>query len=79
MQSEQQLPRLVILDLYRNALGTLEKLSRSRRDRKLHAWVMKMRDEVSDQMVQIGIDEMYGEVEETEEEKQKKADEEFFL
>ena len=79
MSNEQQIPRLVIFDLYRNALKTVEKISRSRKDRKLHAWVMKAIDETNDIMVQIATDEMYGEVEESEEEKHKKSDEEFYL
>lgn len=78
MYNEQQLPRLVIFDLYRNALRTVEHLSRSRKDRKLHAWVMKAIDEINDNIIQIATDEMYGEEVETEEEKQQKAEEEFY-
>lgn len=73
-----ELPRLVILDLYRNALGSIEKLSRAQRDRKVHAWAMKAKKEVGDLMMQCANDEMEDIVEETEEEKQKKADEEFY-
>ena len=78
MSNEQQIPRLVIFDLYRNALKTVEKISRSRRDKKLHAWVMKAIDETNDIIVQIATDEMYGEEVETEEEKQQKVSEEEF-
>lgn len=79
MSTEQQIPRLVIFDLYRNALKTVEKISRSRKDRKLHAWVMKAIDETNDIIVQIATDEMYGEVEETgEEQRQKVSEEEFY-
>lgn len=73
-----ELPRLVILDLYRNALGSIEKLSRAQRDRKVHAWSVKARKEVGDLMMQCANDEMEDVVEETEEEKQKKVDEEFY-
>ena len=78
MSNEQQIPRLVIFDLYRNALKTVAKISRSRRDKKLHAWVMKAIDETNDIIVQIATDEMYGEEVETEEEKQQKVSEEEF-
>ena len=74
-----ELPRLVVLDLYRNSIDTIEKLSRKKGDRKIHAWAMKARKEVGDLMMQVAADEMYGEVEETEEDKQKKAEEEFYL
>jgi hypothetical protein len=79
MANEQQIPRLVLFDLYRNALKSVEKISRSRKDRKLHAWVMKAIDETNDIMVQIATDEMYGEeVESGEEKQQKVSDEEFY-
>ena len=74
-----ELPRLVILDLYRNALTTVEKLSRSNRDKKLHAWAVKARKETGDLIMQCANDEMEDVEEETEEEKQKKADEDFYL
>ena len=68
-----------MFDLYRNALKTVEKVSRSRKDRKLHAWVMKAIDETNDNIIQIATDEMYGEEVETEEErKQKVTDEDFY-
>ena len=72
------LPRLVVLDLYRNAIDTIEKLSRKKADRKVHAWAMKAKKEVGDLMMQVAEDEMFGEVEETPEDKQKKADEDFY-
>ena len=79
MSNEQQIPRLVIFDLYRNALKTVEKISRSKKDRKLHAWVMKAIDETNKIIVQIATDEMFGEDVETDEEKQQKvSDEEFY-
>ena len=79
MSTEQQIPRLVIFDLYRNALKTVEKISRSRKDRKLHAWVMKAIDETNDIIVQIATDEMFGEeVETVEENRQKVSEEEFY-
>lgn len=74
-----ELPRLVILDLYRNALTTVEKLSRSNRDKKLHAWAVKARKETGDLIMQCANDEMEDVEEDTEEEKQKKADEDFYL
>ena len=73
-----ELPRLVVLDLYRNALGSIEKLSRAQRDKKVHAWAVKAKKEVGDLMMQCANDEMEDVVEETEEEKQKRADEEFY-
>lgn len=73
-----ELPRLVVLDLYRNALVSIERLSRSQRDRKVHAWAVKAKKEVGDLMMQCANDEMEDVVEETEEEKQKRADEEFY-
>lgn len=73
-----ELPRLVVLDLYRNAIDTVEHLTRKNGDRKIHAWSVKARKEVGDLMMQVAADEMYGEIEETEEEKQKKAEEEFY-
>ena len=78
MSTEQQIPRLVIFDLYRNSLKTVEKISRSRKDRKLHAWVMKAIDETNDIMVQIATDEMFGEEVDTGEDKQQKVSEEEF-
>ena len=72
------LPRLVVLDLYRNAIDTIEKLSRKKADRKVHAWAMKAKKEVGDLMMQVAEDEMFGEVEETPEDKQKKVDEDFY-
>lgn len=74
-----ELPRLVILNLYRDAVDTVEKLSRKKGDRKVHAWAMKARKEVGDLMMQVAADEMYGEVEETEADKQQKAEEDFYL
>ena len=74
-----ELPRLVILDLYRNALTSIEKLSRANRDRKVHAWAVKARKEVGELMMQCANDEMEDVVEDTEEEKKKKEDEEFYL
>jgi hypothetical protein len=73
-----KLPRLVVLDLYRNALSTIERMSRKRREKKLHAWAIKAREEVSDQMIQLALDEMYGEVETTEEEKKELVEEAFY-
>lgn len=73
-----ELPRLVILDLYRNALTTVEKLSRANRDRKLHAWAVKAKKETGDLIMQCANDEMDDVGEEEDEEKQKKADEEFY-
>lgn len=53
-----ELPRLVILDLYRNALTTVERMSRTHRDKALHAWAVKAKRETSELMVQIAHDEM---------------------
>ena len=72
------LPRLVELDLYRNAIDTVERLSRKYADKRVHAWAVKARKEVGELMMQVATDEMYGEVEETEEEKQRKADADFY-
>ena len=74
-----ELPRLVILDLYRNALTTVEKLSRANRDKKLHAWVVKARKETGDLIMQCAYDEMEDVGEDTEEEKKRKSDEDFYL
>ena len=73
-----ELPKLVILDLYRNAVSTIEKISRKKGDRKVHAWAVKARKELGELMMQVAADEMYGEVEETDEDKMKKADKEFY-
>lgn len=73
-----ELPKLVILDLYRNAIDTIEKMSRKRADKKVHAWAMKAKKEVGDLMMQVAADEMYGEVEDSEEDKMQKAEEEFY-
>ena len=73
-----ELPKLVVLDLYRNAISTVEHLSRKSANRKVHAWSMKAKKEVGDLMMQVAEDEMYGEVEESEEEKKKKAEEDFY-
>lgn len=72
------LPRLVELDLYRNAIDTVERLSRKYADKRVHAWAVKARKEVGELMMQVATDEMYGEVEETEEEKKRKADADFY-
>lgn len=71
------IPRLVILDLYRNALKTVEKLSRAAKDRTLHAWSVKAIRECGDLIIQMAHDEM-DENMVREEEKQEKADEEFY-
>lgn len=73
-----ELPKLVVLNLYRNAVDTIEKISRKKGDRKIHAWAVKAKKETGDLMMQVAADEMYGEVEDTEEDKQKKAEEEFY-
>lgn len=73
-----ELPRLVVLDLYRNAIDTVEKISRRKADRKVHSWAVKTKKEVGDLMMQVASDEMYGEVDESEEDRQKVADEEFY-
>ena len=73
-----EFPRLVVLDMYRRAIDTIEHLSRKNGDRKIHAWSVKARKEVGDLMMQVAADEMYGEVEDSEEEKKKKADEDFY-
>lgn len=74
-----EIPRLVILDLYRNSLSTVEKLSRAQRDKKVHAWAVKARKEVGDLIMQCAYDEMEDVDEEDAAEKKKKADEEFYL
>lgn len=73
-----EIPRLVILDLYRNAIDTVEKISRKRVDKKVHAWAVKAKKEVADLMMEVAEDEMYGEVEDTSEDKEKKSEEEFY-
>lgn len=73
-----EIPRLVLLDLYRNAIDTIEKISRRKVDRRIHAWAVKTKKEVADLMMQVATDEMYGEVEETESDKQQKAEEDFY-
>ena len=75
MQTE--IPRLVTLDLYRNSLKTVEKLSRQRGEKKVHAWVMKAIQDVSYLIIQVAKDEMV-EIPDEEEEK-RKSDEEFYL
>lgn len=72
------LPRLVELYLYRNAVDMVEKISRKKGDRKIHAWSVKTKKEVGELMMQVAADEMYGEVEETAEEKEKRVEEEFY-
>lgn len=69
-----EIPKLVILDLYRNAIDTIEKMSRKKGDRKIHAWAMKAKKEVGNLMMQVASDEMYGEVEDTSEEKKSEED-----
>lgn len=73
-----EIPRLVILDLYRNSLSTVEKLSRAQRDKKVHAWAVKARKEVGDLIMQCAYDEMEDVDEEDAATKKKKADEEFY-
>ena len=53
-----EIPRLVVLDLYRNSLTTIEKLSRAQRDKKVHAWAVKAKKEVGDLIMQCAYDEM---------------------
>lgn len=72
-----EIPRLVILDLYRNALTTVEKLSRAYQEKKLHAWAVKAKKECGEQIVQMAKDEMDGSVED-EDEKKKREEEEFY-
>lgn len=74
-----ELPRLVILDLYRNSLTTVEKLSRAQRDKKVHAWAVKAKKEVGELIMQCAYDEMEDVGEEDEEAKKKKAEEDFYL
>ena len=73
-----EIPRLVILDLYRNALSTVEKLSRSRAEKKLHAWAVKAKKEVGDLLKQCALDEMEDIDEESDEAKAIKEEEEFY-
>lgn len=73
-----EIPRIVILDLYRNSLTTVEKLSRAQRDRKVHAWAVKAKKEVGDLILQCAYDEMEDVSEDDEEARKKKADEEFY-
>ena len=73
-----EIPRIVILDLYRNSLTTVEKLSREQRDRKVHAWAVKAKKEVGDLILQCAYDEMEDVAEDDEEARKKKADEEFY-
>ena len=73
-----ELPRLVVLDLYRRAIDSIERLSRKNGDRKIHAWSMQTKKEVGDLMMQVAADEMYGEVEDSEEEKKQKSDKDFY-
>ncbi len=73
-----EIPRLVILDLYRNSLSTVEKLSRAQRDKKVHAWAVKARKEVGDLIMQCAYDEMEDVDEEDAAAKKKKADEDFY-
>lgn len=72
-----EIPRLVILDLYRNALSTIERLSRTYQEKKLHAWAVKAKKEYGERMVQLAKEEMDGTVED-EEEKKKRTDAEFY-
>ena len=76
MTMQTEMPRLVTLDLYRNSLKTVEKLSRQRGDKKVHAWVMKAIQEVSDLIIQVAKDEMVDIPDE--EDSQKKLDEDFY-
>ena len=73
-----ELPRLVVLDLYRNSLTTIERLSRAQRDRKVHAWAVKAKKEVGELMMQCAYDEMEDVGEDSEEQQKKKADEDFY-
>ena len=73
-----ELPRLVILDLYRNALTSIEKLSRANRDRRVHAWAVKARKEVGELMMQCANDEMEDVGEDDESTKKKKEDDDFY-
>lgn len=73
-----EIPRLVILDLYRNSLATIEKLSRAKIDKKVHAWAVKARKEVGDLMMQCAYDEMDDNEEAAEEDKQKEVEEESY-
>ena len=74
-----ELPRLVILDLYRNSLTTVEKLSRAQRYKKVHAWAVKAKKEVGELIMQCAYDEMEDVGEEDEAAKNKKAEEDFYL
>ena len=74
-----EIPRLVILDLYRNSLTTVEKLSRAQRDKKVHAWAVKAKKEVGELIMQCAYDEMEDVGEEDEAAKKKKAEEDFYL
>lgn len=73
-----EIPRIVVLDLYRNSLTTVERLSRACRDKKVHAWAIKAKKEVGDLIMQCANDEMEDVGEEYESEKAKKADEDFY-
>lgn len=74
----KEIPRLVILDMYRNAIKTVEKVSRQRGHKKVHAWAIKEQKAVTDMIMQVSEDEMDG-IEEEEEEAKKRAEiEEFY-
>ena len=76
--SEMEIPRIVILDLYRNSLSTVEKLSRAQRDKKVHAWAVKARKEVGDLIMQCAYDEMEDINEEDNDPKKEISEEEFY-
>ena len=72
-----EIPRLVQLDLYRNALSSIERLSRAYQEKKLHAWAVKAKKEYGERMVQLAKEEMDGSIED-EEEKQRRMDADFY-
>lgn len=72
-----ELPRLVILDLYRNAIDTVERMSRKHEDKKIHAWAMKTKKELGKMMLDMARDEMTDDIED-EEDKARKQDEDFY-
>ena len=73
-----EIPRLVVLDLYRNALSTVERLSRSRDSKKLHAWAVKAKQEAGELLKQCALDEMEDVEENSDESRERKAEEEFY-
>lgn len=73
-----EIPRIVILDLHRNAIATVEKLARMEGNKELREWASNAKKELGKMMLDMANDELSADFE-SEEDKELRQDEDFYL